>query len=75
VSQKKTCFAQFFYRVNDNKTLEAICSVCFLGSDPALHQSGLLDWEKAHVCAEQGKSFGGLLNLQSGGRIPPASIG
>ena len=45
-------FAQFFYRVNPDKTVAAICGTCFLESDPLADQAGLKSWETAHHCSE-----------------------
>jgi hypothetical protein len=46
-------FAQFFYRVNPNKSIESICGVCFLASPAADDKTGLKAWESAHRCISQ----------------------
>jgi hypothetical protein len=46
------CFAQFFYRVNPNKTMDAICGFCFKSSATAEDQADLRRWETAHLCSE-----------------------
>jgi hypothetical protein len=53
MAQMNPCFAQFFYRVNEDKTVEAICGFCFAGSNPAVNQAELREWEKAHLCSER----------------------
>jgi hypothetical protein len=45
------CFAQFFYRVNPNKTIEAICGHCFSSSESSTDKGALQTWETAHRCA------------------------
>ena len=44
------CFAQFFYRVNSDKTVDAICGYCFEASDPCESKNALYTWETAHRC-------------------------
>jgi hypothetical protein len=44
-------FAQFFYRVHPDKTIDAICGFCFTASEPAANQAGLRVWEIAHRCS------------------------
>ena len=53
MAQMNTCFAQFFYRVNDDKTVEAICGFCFAASHPAIQHADLREWEKAHICPDR----------------------
>jgi hypothetical protein len=52
MARPSASFAQFFYRVNPDKTIEAICGLCFMGSDPVTNQAGLKSWELAHHCSE-----------------------
>ncbi len=44
-------FAQFFYRVNPDKTMDAICGHCFSASEPGSDKSTLKTWEATHHCA------------------------
>ena len=53
MAQMNSCFAQFFYRVNGDQTVEAICGFCFVASRPALNQAELREWEQEHVCSER----------------------
>ncbi len=53
MAQMNTCFAQFFYRLNDDRTVEAICGFCFAASDPAMQHADLREWEKAHICPDR----------------------
>jgi hypothetical protein len=53
VAKRNTCFAQFFYRVNEDRTVEAICGFCFVASSPATQQAELREWEKAHLCLDR----------------------
>jgi hypothetical protein len=52
MASTNTCFAQFFYRVNPDKTIDAICGYCFTASDPTLNQASLREWETAHCCSD-----------------------
>ena len=63
---RNSCFAQFFYRVNSNKTIEAICGFCFVASQPAVGQAELRAWENAHVCNEEKQSSGTVASPSSG---------
>jgi hypothetical protein len=44
-------FAQFFYRVNRDMTIESICGFCFMASAATVDQAQLQVWETAHPCA------------------------
>jgi len=55
MAQMNPCFAQFFYRVNEDKTVEAICGFCFAGSHPVVEPGAMREWEKAHVCRSGGR--------------------
>ena len=57
MSQMNSCFAQFFYRVNSDRTWEAICGFCFVASHPAANQAELRKWEKTHVCPDRKQSL------------------
>jgi hypothetical protein len=50
VAEVNVSFAQFFYRVNPDKTVDSICGFCFLASAPANNQADLRAWESTHVC-------------------------
>ena len=45
------CFAQFFYRINPNKTIDAICGYCFTESTPTSNRDDLQTWEALHRCS------------------------
>ena len=45
-------FAQFFYRVNADKTIDAICSYCFTESASAARKEDLETWQTAHRCSD-----------------------
>ena len=51
MAYSNTCFAQFFYRVNPDKSMDSICGHCFEASDPAFDKESLRAWEVAHCCA------------------------
>jgi hypothetical protein len=51
--QKGVSFAQFFYRVNPDNTIESICGFCFMASAASDSQSNLQAWESAHRCLER----------------------
>ena len=44
-------FTQFFYRVNPDKTIDAICAHCFLASTSGSSQADLQAWQTVHRCA------------------------
>jgi hypothetical protein len=44
-------FAQFFYRVNRDMTIESICGFCFMASAATVDPAQLQVWETAHLCA------------------------
>jgi hypothetical protein len=48
-----SCFAQFFYRINPDKTMDSICGYCFVASEPAADREQLRPWEIAHCCSRQ----------------------
>jgi hypothetical protein len=44
-------FAQFFYRVNEDKSRDAICATCFSESGQVVKEEDLRTWETAHRCS------------------------
>jgi hypothetical protein len=44
--------SQFFHRVNSNKTMDAICLVCFLTAATSDNEADLHELELAHQCGE-----------------------
>jgi hypothetical protein len=50
-STPTTCFAQFFYRVNPDKSMDAVCGCCFASSEPTRENEDLRAWQAAHHCA------------------------
>ena len=53
MDQKGVSFAQFFYRVNPDKTIESICGFCFMASASSDSQTNLRAWESAHRCLKR----------------------
>jgi hypothetical protein len=53
MASRNTYFAQFFYRVNRDKTIDAICGFCFMASPSADNQDDLRKWEISHRCLGQ----------------------
>jgi hypothetical protein len=53
VTARNLFFAQFFYRVNSNKSMESICGDCFLASPASGETAELQAWEHAHRCLSQ----------------------
>jgi hypothetical protein len=51
VTARNLFFAQFFYRVNSNKSVESICGDCFLASPASEETAKLQAWEHAHRCS------------------------
>ena len=51
MTKTSSCFSQFFYRVNPNRTMEAICAYCFVASDSSPNKLALQSWETAHRCS------------------------
>jgi hypothetical protein len=45
-------FFQFVYRVNPDKTIDAICAFCFLTAATAENEADLHAQESAHKCWE-----------------------
>jgi hypothetical protein len=52
-AMKGAFFAQFFYRINPDKTIESICGFCFMGSRASDNHADLQAWESAHRCFEE----------------------
>ena len=50
MANRNAYFPQFFYRVNPDKTIDAICGFCFAASPSADNQADLRIWETAHCC-------------------------
>jgi hypothetical protein len=73
MARKTASFAQFFYRVNPDSTIESICGFCFDASAAMLDRAKLQLWEANHHCAEKGE--GSPINytsgLQSIGKLAP----
>jgi hypothetical protein len=55
MARKTASFAQFFYRVNPDSTIESICGFCFAASAAMLDRAKLQLWEANHHCAEKGE--------------------
>ncbi len=53
MNQKGVSFAQFFYRVNPDKTIESICGFCFMASAASDSQTNLRAWELTHRCLKR----------------------
>jgi hypothetical protein len=54
MARKTASFAQFFYRVNPDSTIESICGFCFEASVAMLDKAKLRLWEASHQCAGYG---------------------
>ncbi len=50
--RKDVHFHQFFYRINPDKTIDAICAFCYLTAATAETRAELLVRERAHRCPE-----------------------
>jgi hypothetical protein len=51
MAHSNSCFAQFFYRVNPDKTMDSICGYCFEASAPSADREQLRSWETTHCCS------------------------
>jgi hypothetical protein len=54
MARKTASFAQFFYRVNPDSTIESICGFCFDASAAMIDRAKLQLWEANHQCAGYG---------------------
>ena len=52
MTRTSEAFAQFFYRVNADKSIDAICGYCFTESGPSVKKEELQSWETAHRCSD-----------------------
>ena len=50
MAKTSVSFAQFFYRVNPDSTIDAICGYCFLTVATANTRTELRLFESAHQC-------------------------
>jgi hypothetical protein len=50
IGKKGVSFAQFFYRVNPDKTIDAICGYCLLTASTAASMADIHAREAAHKC-------------------------
>jgi len=48
--RKDPFFYQFFYRVNPDKTIDAICACCYMTAATADNEADLKLRERAHRC-------------------------
>jgi len=51
-ARKDVHFHQFFYRINPDKTIDAICAFCYLTAATAETRAELQLRERAHRCPE-----------------------
>jgi len=49
-TKKDVSFAQFFYRVNPNRTIDSICGFCFLTVGTDENKAALRTPELTHCC-------------------------
>jgi hypothetical protein len=49
-AKKDVSFAQFFYRVNPNRTIDSICGFCFLTVATDENKAALRTSELTHCC-------------------------
>jgi hypothetical protein len=54
MARKTASFAQFFYRINPDSTIESICGFCFNASEAMIDRAKLQLWEADHRCAGYG---------------------
>jgi hypothetical protein len=52
-ARKDVHFHQFFYRVNADKTIDAICGFCYMTAATADSRADLQLLERAHRCPRQ----------------------
>ena len=80
MAKTSVSFAQFFYRVNPDSTIDAICGYCFLTVATANTRTELRLFESAHHCGNSLSTravltrlgFGNLSSSQTGSSRSPA---
>jgi hypothetical protein len=56
--EKRASFAQFFYRINPDKTTDSICGFCFLTAATARNRAELQALEATHNCRSRSHDDG-----------------